>query len=308
MPSTIKIIFLGTSGSYPSPRRSLPSVAVQLDSEVILFDCGEGTQRQLMLSRVSYMKISKIFVSHLHGDHILGIPGLVQSMSLNDRKDLLYIYGPKGTTSMLTNILSLGYYTPTFPIQIQDLSPNAVLKFNGYSVYTALAEHQPLSLAYSIVEDDLVKIDESKKNLYGLSSEEVELIRKTGKIVKNGKVITIDDIKGGIRKGRKIVYTGDSAPTEEIVKLALDADVLIHEASVDSSLEEKANKYGHSSARQAAEVAKKANVRYLFLFHVSPRYKRAKILEEEAKKIFPNTYLPDDLYEFLVRTRKEDER
>lgn len=307
MPSTIKIVFLGTSGSYPSPQRSLPSIAVQIDSEVILLDCGEGTQRQLMLSTVSYMKISKIFITHLHGDHILGIPGLVQTMSLNNRMEPLYIYGPRGTLGIFTNLLSLGYYTPTFSVHIEEIAPNTTIKFNGYSVKTASANHQPLCLAYSIIEDDFIRVDEKKKNLLGLSSEEIEMIRKYGSITKNGRTISLDEIQGGVRKGRKITYSGDSAPSEDIVRLAYDSDVLIHEASVDSSLEEKANKYGHSSARQAAEIAKRANVRYLFLFHVSPRYKRGKILEEEAKRIFPNTFLPNDLDEFIVKTRKDND-
>ncbi len=304
MVSTMRIVFLGTSGSYPSPKRSLPGIAVQLDSEVLLLDCGEGTQRQIMLSNVSYMKISKIFITHLHGDHFLGIPGLVQSMSLNDRKEPLYIYGPRGTIEMMSSALMLGYYTLTFPIYLQEVYPGEILRFQGYSVRVGKANHPVPSLVYEIIEDDLVRIDEEKKRKYGLSSEEVEVIRKTGKIVKDGREIKLEDIAGGIRKGRRIVYTGDTAPSEEIEKMARNADVLIHEASVDSSLEEKANRYGHSSARQAAEIARRANVRYLFLFHISPRYKKAKILEAEAKKIFPNSRVPDDLEEFIVKVRK----
>ena len=304
MVSTMRIVFLGTSGSYPSPKRSLPSIAVQLDSEVLLLDCGEGTQRQIMLSNVSYMKITKIFLTHLHGDHFLGIPGLVQSMSLNDRKDVLYIYGPRGTIDMLTHALSLGYYTLTFPIYINEVYPGDVLKFNGYSVHIGRANHPAPSLIYAIVEDDLLRVDEEKKRKFRLTSEEVEIIRRGGKIKKDSREIKMEDIAGGIRKGRKIVYTGDSAPAEDVEKFAQNADVLIHEASVDSSLEEKANRYGHSSARQAAEIAKKANVRYLFLFHISPRYRKPKVLEAEARKIFPNSKVPDDLEEFIVKVRK----
>ncbi|OYT60127.1 ribonuclease Z [Euryarchaeota archaeon ex4484_178] len=304
MASTIRLVFFGTGGSWPSPERNVMSIGLQVDSDVLLFDCGEGTQRQMMLTNMSFMKIKKIFITHYHGDHFLGLAGLVQTMALNDRGDPLEIYGPSGTVDILTKYLSIGYYSLTFPIKLYELEGGEILDFGDYTISTLRTLHPVPSLAYCFKEKDIPRIDKKKADHYRLDSKILEKLRKEGAIVHNGKTIRIEDVMGGIRRGRKIVYSGDTAPFSEMEKFAEDADILIHEATVESSLEDKANQYGHSSARQAALIAKKAKVRELLLVHISPRYKNANLLEKEAKQIFPNTKVVKDLQEIIVRVRK----
>ena len=280
------------------------SLGIQLDSEVLLFDCGEGTQRQMMHTNMSFMKIKRIFITHYHGDHFLGLAGLIQTMALNDRKEVLEIYGPERSVDILTRFFSAGYYSTTFPIRIYELSGEEELDFGDYKICTLRVAHPVPTLAYCLKEKDMPRIDREKAEKLGLDSKILEKLRKKGEIVVDERKIRIEEVTGGIRKGRKIVYSGDTRPIKEMEKFAKDADVLIHEATVDSSLEDKANQYGHSSARQAALVAKNAGVRELLLVHISPRYRDASVIEKEAKRIFPNSRVVRDLEEIIVKVRK----
>ncbi len=304
MASTIRIVFFGTGGSWPSPERNVMSIGVQIDSEVLLFDCGEGTQRQMMRTNMSFMKIKRIFITHYHGDHFLGLAGLIQTMALNDRKEPLEIYGPEKTVDILTRYLSIGYYSTTFPIKLYELEGNEILDFGEYTISTLRTKHPVPSLAYSIKEKDMPRIDRNKAKSLKLNSKILEKLRREGEIEHRGKTVRIEDVSNGTRIGRKIVYSGDTAPMDEMIDFARDANVLIHEATTESSLEEKANEYGHSSARQAAKIAKRANVDTLLLVHISPRYKDPKIIENEARKIFPNSFVVNDLDEFIVKVKK----
>ncbi|AGB04953.1 ribonuclease Z [Aciduliprofundum sp. MAR08-339] len=304
MASTIRIVFFGTGGSWPSPERNVMSIGVQIDSEVLLFDCGEGTQRQMMRTNMSFMKIKRIFITHYHGDHFLGLAGLIQTMALNDRKEPLEIYGPERTVDILTRYFSIGYYSTTFPVKLYELEGNEILDFGDYTISTLRTKHPVPSLAYSIKEKDMPRIDRNKAKSMKLNSKILEKLRREGEIEYRGKTIRIEDVSNGTRIGRKIVYSGDTAPMDEMINFARDASVLIHEATTESSLEDKANEYGHSSARQAARIAKRANVDTLLLVHISPRYKDPTTIENEAKKIFPNSFVVNDLDEFIVKVKK----
>ncbi len=304
MASTIRMVFFGTGGSWPSPERNVMSIGVQIDSEVLLLDCGEGTQRQMMRTNMSFMKVRRIFITHYHGDHFLGLAGLIQTMALNERKEPLDIYGPERTIDMLTKFLSIGYYSTTFPITLHELGGGERLDFGDYEVCTMRTKHPVPSLAYCIKEKDIPRIDRDKAKKLGLSSKVLEKLRREGEMEIDGKRIRIEDVSAGIRVGRKIVYTGDTAPMDEMVDFAREADVLIHEATADAELEEKANEYGHSSARQAAEIARRARVLNLILVHISPRYKDPSKIEKEAGEIFPRVWVPRDLDEFVVKVRK----
>ncbi|MEM4142332.1 MAG: ribonuclease Z [Thermoplasmata archaeon] len=302
MISTIKIVFFGTGGSWPSVDRNLSSVGLQIDREVLLFDIGEGTQRQIMQTNISFMKISKIFITHFHGDHFLGLAGLIQTMVLNGRNDPLEIYGPGDTIRQVSNFLQLGYYSLSFPVKIIELKDDEEIDFGDYFIKAVKSMHPVTNLAYMFKEKDRRRISQELMKKYLLTSKEVDSIVRNGAIEKNGKRITIDDISDGMRVGRKIVYTGDTSPCDCIVDISRDANVLIHDSTVDSSLEEKANEFGHSSARQAAIVASRANVKKLFLTHISPRYKmnEIKLLENEAKGIFKDSTVAMDLMEYNV--------
>ncbi len=300
------IHFLGTGGSWPSVQRNVSAVAVKRGGEIILFDCGEGTQRQIQKSKLSYMQISKVFITHYHGDHFLGLPGFIQTLQLNDRQEALHIYGPKGTEEIVDTIIHLGYFKPDYEIIAYDLKPGDALKFEGYEIKCIAACHNVPTLAYCLEEDKRPGKFNKKKALE-LGVPEGPLFRKLqqGQSVEvNSKIITPDMVLGPPRPGRKITISGDTKPCRRLIEFAKNSDVLIHDATFDSSLEDKANEYGHSTARQAAEIAKEANVEKLFLTHISPRYRDAKILEEEAREIFPNSFVAEDFMEVEVKLKK----
>ncbi len=300
------IHFLGTGGSWPSVQRNVSAVAIKRGGEVLLFDCGEGTQRQIQRSSISYMQINKVFITHHHGDHFLGLPGFIQTMQLNDREEALHIYGPKGTEKIVDTILHLGYFSPSYPVIGHDLKSGDILKFEGYEIRCTAARHNVPCLAYSLVED-MRPGKFNKPMALKLGVPEGPLFRKLqqGESVEiNGKKITPDMVLGPPRPGRKITISGDTMPCKRVIELARGSDVLIHDATFDSSLEERAKEYGHSTARQAAMVAKEAEVEKLYLTHISPRYRDAEELEKEAKEIFPASYVAHDFMEVEVKLKK----
>ncbi len=299
----MKIAFLGTGGSWPSPERNVSAIAVKRNSEVILFDCGEGTQRQLMKSTVSFMQINKIFITHFHGDHFLGLPGLVQSMSLNDRKTKLEIFGPEGTIQLVQTIMDLGYYTPSYPVLIHDLEAGDIIDFEEYKVSVAEADHNVPGLMYSLEENPRPgKFDKPKALKLGIPEGKFFSQLQQGKTIEHdGKTFTPDMVLGPPRPGRKIVYTGDTKPCNAIVELAKDCDVLIHDSTTAIDLEEKSNSYGHSSSAQAAQAAKDAGAVKLFLTHISPRYDETEQLLADAIAIFENTEVAVDFIEYEVK-------
>ena len=303
----LSIIFLGTGGSWPTVKRNVSSVALKRAGEIILFDCGEGTQRQFQKSNLSYMQISKIFITHFHGDHFLGLPGIIQTMQLNDRDLPLHIYGPKGINQLLKQILSLGYFKPNYPIFSHVVEEGNVLDFDGYKIYILNVKHGIPAVAYSLVEDIRPgKFDKPKALAMGIP--EGPLFSKLQKgetvILKNGKKITSKMVLGPPRNGRKIVFSGDTQPIKEMIDFAKNADILIHEATFESELKDVAGEYGHTTAYQAAEIAKKANVERLFLLHLSPRYINHKIIEDDARKIFKNSFVPKDFEEIEIKLKK----
>lgn len=298
---SMQLTFLGTGGSWPTPERNVAAVALRIDKEIILFDCGEGTQRQFMISNLSFMKISKILISHFHGDHFLGIPGLIQSMYLNNRKKELEIFGPKGTIELFKNLMSIGYFTPTFRVKVFDLKDKDVLNFKTYDIRAREMDHNEIpTLSYSIEEHER-KGKFNLKKAKKLGIPDGPLFRKLqngDSIIINKKTIVPEMVIGKPRKGKKIVYSGDTRPCEAIIELAKNSDILIHDSTLSSELQEKAHQYGHSTAEQAAKIAKKANVKKLFLIHISPRYKDTINLEREAKSIFKNSIVTNDFLEY----------
>ncbi|WP_455392063.1 ribonuclease Z [[Eubacterium] cellulosolvens] len=299
----MELLFLGTGGSWPCKEYNVPAIAVKLNNEILLFDCGEGTQRQFMISKYSFMRVTKIFITHYHGDHFLGLSGLIQSMNLNNRTEDLNIYGPRGTINTISTMLNLGYFGAGFEITLHDMKNNEVVTFGKYDVKAFDVDHGVPTLGYVLQEHKRpgkFNLDKAKK----LGIPKGPLYRKlqSGKTIElNGKKITPAMVLGPPRPGRKIVYSGDTKPCQAVVKNAANADVLIHDACLDSSLEEKALAYGHSTAKHAAEVAKTAKAKVLFLIHHSPRYKDMSILEDEAKKIFKMSFAAVDFLEYVVK-------
>lgn len=303
----LSIIFLGTGGSWPTVKRNVSSIALKRAGEIILFDCGEGTQRQFQKSSLSYMQISKIFITHFHGDHFLGLPGLIQTMQLNDREIPLHIYGPKGIDNLLEKILSLGYFKPNYPIISHVVKEGDKLDFEGYKINVLHVKHGIPALAYSLVENMRPgRFDKPKALSIGVPEGPMFSKLQKGEtiILKNGKKITSNMVLGPSRKGRKIVISGDTTPIKEMIDFSMNADILIHEATFESKLEDVAGEYGHTTAYQAAEIAKKANVEKLFLIHISPRYMNHKLIEEDARKIFKNSFVPKDFQEIEIKLKK----
>lgn len=302
----MKIKFLGTSGSMPTKDRGLSSIAIRKEDEILLFDCGEGTQRQMTKTDISPMKIDAIFLTHFHGDHFLGLPGLIQTMSLMDRERDLKIFGPQGTGNKISRLLEIPTFTQRFEIIVRDLEPGREVKRDGYEIKTAEPEHSTIGLAYSLEEEERPgKFYPKRAKGLGIEPGPKYSKLQEGNTVKNseGKEVRPEDVMGSPRPGRKIVYTGDTRPSQKIKEFAAGADILIHDATFGEELKEEAETGGHSTAREAAEVAKESKVGKLVLTHPSPRYSDLSELQEEARETFPDSVFAEDFMELNVELK-----
>jgi ribonuclease Z len=294
----MKLVFLGTGGSIPTSRRGIPAIALKLNGELLLFDVAEGTQRQMALAHLSPMKVSSVFITHLHGDHFLGLAGLVQTMALLFRTSPLEVFCPAGEKERLENYLRVPHYTLTFDVLVRELRPGDEVRRRGYRVLTSGVDHPVPSLAYALVEDERPgRFNVAKALALGLKPGPLFSRLRSGMSVtlEDGQVVRPEEVLGPPRPGRKIVYSGDTRPTDLMIEFARGADVLIHDCTLGDELMEKAQENYHSTPRGAAEVARRAGVKQLVLMHISPRYEDDSILLEEAKKIFPNTLVAQDL-------------
>ncbi|MCZ3364776.1 MULTISPECIES: ribonuclease Z [Methanobacterium] len=297
----MELVFLGTSSAIPTRHRNHSSIALKAFGEIFLFDCGEGTQLQMSKAKISPMKINNIFITHFHGDHILGLPGIIQSMAFRGRKNPLHIFGPKGLVEMVNIIRNFGYFSLTFEIYMHEIDDGIILEEENYRVSCSKMNHTVLNFAYGIYEKRRPKFIREKAIALGINPGPDFGKLQQGIPVKVGdKVIQPEQVLGGERKGRKIVYSGDTTPSEGMVEFAKDADLLIHESTFEGIYGDKAYEMGHSTSVQAAEIAKKANVKRLILTHVSTRYKKSDILESEAKEIFENSTVAEDFMEIEV--------
>ncbi len=300
----IVITFLGTVSGIPSKERNHPAIALEYFGEkkdTLLFDCGEGTQLQLMKAGISFMKIDKIFITHWHADHFAGLIPLIQTMNLEKRRKELKIFAPEAE-KFVSNILSLGYFGCRFPVKainvpIEGDRISLIDETKEYQVYSIPVLHTVPTVAYCFKEKDRWKIDEKKLKELGLRRGYwLRKLKKEGKATYRGKEVRIEDV-GKIKKGLKIVYSGDTKPCDNIVKISMDADLLIHDATF---LEEQAGK-AHADVKQAAKIAKKANVKQLVLTHISRRYTDASELEKEARKVFENTRVAYDFMKIKLK-------
>lgn len=291
----MEIIFLGTSSAVPALERNHPSIALRAFAEVMLFDCGEGTQRQLIEAKISPMKITKIFISHFHGDHILGLGGLIQSLGFRGREKDLDIYGPKGLHKIINAISSFGYFQKNYNLNIHEIQDGTVIETEDYVVECAKVEHNIPSYAYSIREKKKPLFLREKAEelgippgpLYGKlhNGEEVEF---------EGRIIKPEQVLGEAKKGKKISYSGDTRPCEEMIRLARDSDILIHESTYEAEDYQRAVDNAHSTSVEAAEIAKEAEVKELVLTHISTRYTSDENIKSEAQKVFKNTKVARD--------------
>ncbi|MCL2607278.1 MAG: ribonuclease Z [Methanomassiliicoccaceae archaeon] len=294
----VDILFAGTGASVPSRERSLPCVAVRIGKEIVLFDCGEGSQRQLMISPFSFMKIKAIFVSHLHGDHFLGIPGLLQTMDMSGRKDGILLVGPKGFGDVIKRLTET-CGSVTYNVNITEASDGDEFEFKEFAVKVFEVKHSVTALGFLFEENERPgKFDRSKAVSFGIKPGPDFTRLQNGEEV-NG--VRSCDIIGPARKGRRIVYSGDTVKCIRVKEMAENADVLIHEATYMSKDSALAGEHMHSTAHDAASTAKDANVSVLLVTHMSNRYEDMSEIEEECRKVFPNTLLAKDLMLFTVK-------
>ena len=297
----MEIIFLATSSAVHSYNRNHPAIILRAFGETMLFDCGEGTQRQLIFAKVSPMKISKIFLSHYHGDHILGLPGLLQSMNFRGRETKLTIYGPKGLNTLKNAIFNLGYCKIDFPIEFIEIGTETIESCEEYIIKSQDVNHQVPCLAYTVKELKKPRFLREKAIELGVpvgpafgklhNGEEVEV---------NGKIIKPEQVLGPARKGNKVTYSGDTTPCEEMIEFAKDSTLLIHESTYVNEDADKAKDNFHSTSSDAARIAKKSNSKQLVLTHFSTRYTSLDDLLKEAKEIFENTKLAKDFMKIEI--------
>ena len=305
---SIRVVFLGTSGSVPTLKRSLPSVVVQCPRDQWMFDCGENVQRQMMQAKVSFHRKMKVFITHLHGDHVLGLPGLLQTMALMDRKEPVQVYGPRGLKDFLVCTKETLNFGLTFPVEIREiLSEGTVFESEEVIVFSKRSNHTVESYCFAFVEKLRPGKFYPKEALaLGVAAGELWSKLQGGESITlaDGKVVKPSDVMGPPRPGRKIVFTGDTKPFEGFGQFAAKADLVIHECNFDDSLAEKAAVDGHSIPSQAAGQAKEAGAKLLALSHISARYPNAGLLLEQAKKLFSNTVLAEDFMELELPLTK----
>ena len=301
---SLTLRFLGTSASRPTVERNVSSLAVIREGETLMFDCGEGTQRQMMRYGISFA-LCDIFFTHMHADHMLGLTGLIRTLALQGRTDPMNLYGPPGTEKLLWKAINLGSEKQHFGINITEVTPETPMKRHGYSILPFAVEHGDRSaIGYHISEETrLGRFNPDKAREMGIPEGPM-----WGKIHKgeslnlpDGRTVSPSELVGPTRPGRRIVLTGDSRPSEGTITAATGADVLIHEATFAEEEAPRALETGHSTAREAAEVANKAGVKKLVLTHVSARYSRdTSDLEREARAVFPATVIARDGMEIEV--------
>ena len=289
----IKVYFIGTGGGAPN-KRGLPALLLQREGLYTLFDAGEGTQQRLIDSGLGFMRIRVIGISHLHGDHVLGLPGLLETMGMYSRKDKITLLGPSGLKDFLLEVFSRTHFQPNFSIEFRDSYEDADVRITKFKTC-----HVIESYGFLFEEKDRVKIDAEKLRSEGVNDWKIIRLLKEGKRVEIGTKVLIPEDYLVKKKGVRIAYTGDTAPCTSVINSVKDVDLLIHDSTF---LDEKeAHDYGHSNSKDAAEVALRSNAKRLALIHISPRYDDAKPLLKEALKVFEKTFLPEPLSYYVIR-------
>jgi ribonuclease Z len=289
----LAVTFLGTGGSVPSARRSTASVLVARGGERLLFDCGEGTQRQMQRS-LGLVHVDEIYLTHFHADHVLGLPGLLKTYDLTDRQVPLTIYGPPGL-SELFQVFGPLVGRLKFPIDLIELGNGEPVPHEGYEVRPFDAAHSARAVGYALVEHDRPgRFDPAAAAAAGVpEGPDFAALQRGETVAGEAGPVTPDRVMGPPRAGRTIVITGDTAPSPATVSAAADADLLVHDGSFAEEEVQRAAETGHSTVGQAAAVAAEAHVKLLALVHISSRYHVGKVIEE-AKEIFEPTVAPKD--------------
>jgi ribonuclease Z len=291
----LDLVFLGTSASAPTASRGASATLLRRGGDRLLIDCGEGTQRQLLRSDAGLVDLEQVFLTHLHADHVLGLPGMLKTFALRGREVPITVYGPRGTRSLL-GALGIVIGRLTYSLAIEELGAGDVIEFDGYRVGAFAVAHGRNALGYALREDGRPgRFDVAAADALGVPDGPARGALQRGEPVglDGGRVVRPDDVLGPPRRGRTVVLSGDTAPTASVVAAAEAADVLVHEATFLSDEQDRARETDHSTAEDAAGVAREAGVLLLALTHLSARYAGSEVADE-ATKVFPATVVPRD--------------
>jgi ribonuclease Z len=301
---SLTIRFLGTSASRPTVERNVTSIAIIREGETLMFDCGEGTQRQMMRYGTSF-SLRDIFFTHMHADHMLGVIGLFRTLSLQGREEPMTLWGPVGSEQLLRRAIAIGSEKEKFPIEYRELSADTPVKRKDYSIVPFPIEHAgKVALGYALVEETrLGRFNPDLARELGIPEGPMwgKLHRGQAVTLDDGRVVDATSLVGPTRPGRRVVFTGDGRPSPGTIEAAQNADVLIHEATFGDEEAPRALETGHATAREAAGVAAAANAKQLVLTHLSARYSMGSAdLVREAREVFPNTIVARDGMEIEV--------
>jgi ribonuclease Z len=302
----MEIIFLGSGSALPTKERMLPSIVINREGENFLFDCGEGTQFQMASCGVKPFKIKNIFISHLHGDHIYGLPGLISSMNLFKRTDPLNIFGPTGLKEFLETTFKVTNMTRRYEMSITELAPDfsggIIVENDDYSVEAKPLEHSLFDLGYRFQEKDKpghLDLEKAKKFNLPMGPNIGEL-KRGNSIIHEGKTIHPSDVLGKDIKGKSVTIATDTKYCENSAALAMNSDILIHEATFEKDLWDKAQEMNHSTTVDAAKIAKQAKVKLLIITHISSRNDDIDKLVDECKPIFESTIAAYDFMRITI--------
>jgi len=307
---SLAVRFLGTAASRPTVERNVSAIAVVRDGETLMFDCGEGTQRQMMRYGISFV-LGDIFFTHFHTDHVLGVIGLLRTMQLQGRTEVLRVWGPRGVTKVLHRAEVFNSDRMGYPVAITELEAGTPIKRAGYDILPFAVSHQGTpAVGYALIEDTRRgRFHPDRARELGIPEGPLwgQIHKGQPITLPDGRVIEPSDLVGPSRPGRRLVLTGDTRPCDTTVEIATGADLLVHEATFAEEEAARAAETGHSTAREAADVAARAGVRQLVLTHLSARYTRdTSDLERDARAVFPGTIVARDGMEIEVPFPDED--
>lgn len=298
----LRVTFLGTAASRPTVGRNVSALAVQREGEQMLFDCGEGTQRQMMRYGTGF-GVNDVFLTHVHADHFLGLTGLLRTMALQDRVEPIRIWAPAGSAVIVRDAVNLGMERVPYPVSIEEVEQDQVIAREQYDIAVFPARHGGRAVGYALIEHPrLGRFDPDRARELGVPEGPLFGRLHRGESVEvDGRTVTPEELVGPPRPGRRLVYTGDTRPSRTTVAIARGADLLIHDATFGEDEADRARSTGHSTAREAADVARSAGVRRLALTHISARYADdPRPLEKEARSVFRDTVVAWDGLEIEV--------
>ncbi|UXD21292.1 ribonuclease Z [Ignicoccus pacificus DSM 13166] len=291
---------LGTSAATPKPKRALPSYYFEHEGIGILMDCGEGTQFQVMKAGIGFSKIKVIAISHNHGDHLLGLPGLIETMSMGSRKEDLLIIGPPGIKEFLEVSFKVTTFAPSFKVYVLEITEEVEVPLRGIKLKMFPVKHHGYSFGIRVETVPKRKVNKEKLEELGVPKRLWGRLQQGEEVEWKGRVLKPEEFTWQ-PQGIKVVYSGDTAPCERVIEEARGADLLVHEATFLSDMEEEAHERGHSTAKDAGIIASEAKVKMLLLTHYSSRYEDLRRHLDEARRFFEYAYLAQDLMKVVIK-------